>query len=252
MFELLRKFKTEHSTGVWAVATVSSSVAVSAGGESLKWWSLDNASLGNNNNNNSNSPDRTVPLAHRAAITSVATTRNKQFLATSSLDGHVKVWSTSDATELKDLHVGPLESWAVAFEASLPDDTPLDQLRLVTTCQSGASALSLWSLADAAKVATYNATASLSAAAVNVAVAYSPDGRLVASAAMDGSVSLFDANAGTKRHTFAAHSMAVRALAFSADSSTLITASDDAQIRVHDVESCSPIVSLSVRLQIFG
>lgn len=244
MFELLRKFKTEHSTGVWAVATVSSSVAVTAGGESLKWWSLDNASL-DSNKSNANAPDRTVPLAHRAAITSIATTRNKQFLATSSLDGHVKIWSGSDATELKDLHVGPLESWAVAFEASLPDDTPLDQLRLVTTCQSGASALSLWSLSDAAKVATYNATASVSA--VNVAVAYSPDGRLVASAAMDGSVSLFDANAGTKRHTFAAHSMAVRALAFSADSSTLITASDDAQIRVHDVESCSPIVSLSVR-----
>lgn len=227
---------------MWACATVSSTVAVTSSGESLKWWSIDGPTA------TATAPDRVIPTAHRAAITSLATPRNKSLLATSSLDGHVKVWGAADGAELKDVHVGPLESWALAFEASAPDDTPIDQLRVATTCQSGAAALSLWSLADAAKVATYGSAAS-AAQAATVAIAYSPDGRLVASAAMDGSVSLFDANAGTKRHTFAAHAMPVRALAFSADNSTLITASDDAQIRVHDVESCSPIVSLSVSFQ---
>jgi hypothetical protein len=102
-------------------------------------------------------------------------------------------------------------------------------------------------LASGDKAATYGAHTTTNA--TTVALAFSPDARLLASAAMDGSVSLFDARAGTKRHTFAAHALPVRALAFSADSSTLITGSDDAQIRVHDVESCTPIVSLSVRLR---
>jgi len=191
-------------------------------------------------------------LAHRAAITCVAVNRARSLLATSSLDGHVKVWRANDAREVKDLHVGPVESWAVAFEesdavAAAADDTTsdadsVDGIRVASTCQSGAAAINVWALATGEKAASYGGA---HASGTNVTLAYSPNGRLVATGAMDGTVSLFEAGSGVKRHTFQAHAMPVRTLQFSADSATLITGSDDCQIRIHDVEQCAPILSLS-------
>jgi WD repeat-containing protein 61 len=232
MFELQRKINTEQTSGVWSVATLSSNSAVSGGGESLKFWSLDSGAV-----------ERVVAHAHRAAITGIATNRNRSLLASTALDGHVKLWSSSGDAPIKDVHVGPVESWQVAFEPSDDDSAPVDSLRLATTCQSGAASVNLWALSNGEKSAAYGTIANSNA--TTVALAFSPDGRLLASSAMDGSVSLFEARSGTKRHTFAAHAMPVRALCFSADSSTLLTGSDDAQIRVHDVESCTPILSLS-------
>jgi WD repeat-containing protein 61 len=235
VFEVTRKIATEQTSGVWCVAALSSSSVVSGGGESLKVWSLD-----------SGATERVVAHAHRAAITGIATNRNRTLLASTALDGHVKLWSTaagSGDAPLKDVHVGPVESWQVAFEPTDDDAAPVDSLRLATTCQSGAASVNLWALQSGEKSAAYGTPATSNA--TTVALAFSGDGRLLASAAMDGSVSLFEARSGVKRHTFAAHAMPVRALCFSADSSTLLTGSDDAQIRVHDVESCSPILSLS-------
>jgi WD repeat-containing protein 61 len=235
VFEVTRKIATEQTSGVWCVAALSSSSVVSGGGESLKVWSLD-----------SGVAERTVAHAHRAAITGIATNRSRTLLASTALDGHVKLWSTaagSGDAPLKDVHVGPVESWQVAFEPTDDDAAPVDSLRLATTCQSGAASVNLWALQSGEKSAAYGTPAT--ANATTVALAFSGDGRLLAAAAMDGTVSLFEARSGVKRHTFAAHAMPVRALCFAADSSALLTGSDDAQIRVHDVESCSPILSLS-------
>ena len=63
----------------------------------------------------------------------------------------------------------------------------------------------------------------------------SPDGRFVASGAMDGIINVFDVATGKLVHTLEGHAMPIRSLAFSHSSQLLLTASDDGQIKIYDV-----------------
>jgi len=75
-------------------------------------------------------------------------------------------------------------------------------------------------------------------------VAVSPDGRLVASAAADGSVRLWDTDTGQPVHTLAGHSEKAYAVAFSPDSKRLASTGEDQQVRVWDVAGGKQVFSL--------
>ena len=66
------------------------------------------------------------------------------------------------------------------------------------------------------------------------AVAFSPDGQLVASASDDNTVRLWDTATGSCRSTLEGHSDDVRAVAFSPDGQLVASASNDMTIRLWD------------------
>ncbi|RYO78031.1 hypothetical protein DL764_010155 [Monosporascus ibericus] len=66
------------------------------------------------------------------------------------------------------------------------------------------------------------------------AVAFSPDGKTLASASSDTTVRLWDATTGAHRQTFEGHSDCVNAIAFSPDGKTLASASGDTTVRLWD------------------
>jgi WD40 repeat protein len=66
-------------------------------------------------------------------------------------------------------------------------------------------------------------------------VAFSPDGRLLASGSADKSVVVWDIAAGKELFTFRGHLAWVGALAFSPDSTRLASGSADGTVRVWDV-----------------
>lgn len=68
-------------------------------------------------------------------------------------------------------------------------------------------------------------------------VAYSPDGSLVASGSMDGSVSIWDAATGALKATVTGNKDCISGLAFSPDGATLVTASWDGSVRTWDAKS---------------
>jgi len=69
-----------------------------------------------------------------------------------------------------------------------------------------------------------------------LSVAYSPDGRFVASGHVGGTVCVRSTDSGNIVRTFQNHHMAVRGLSFSLDSKLLITGSDDNYVHVYDIE----------------
>ena len=77
------------------------------------------------------------------------------------------------------------------------------------------------------------------------AMAYSPDGRTLATAGSDRTVKLWEADRGLLIRTLEGHAGAVRSAVFSADGTRLLSASDDGTVRVWDVTTGRTATTLS-------
>src|SRR5207248_6175499 len=69
-----------------------------------------------------------------------------------------------------------------------------------------------------------------------LALAYSPDGKVLAASGMTGEVHLLDAGTGRELAVLRGHRGTVRALAFSPDGRLLASASDDTTVLLWDVK----------------
>ena len=169
---------------------------------------------------------------HDLGVVSVSASADGHTAVSSSMDGHLRQFDLVHLTEKAKIEAGPVEIWQVSVH-------PTRSQICATGSHSGN--VNVWNFDTGARVDTAKPGTKFT-----MAVAYSPNGKYLASAHHDGSVNLVDAETNKPISKMpAAHARSVRNICFSPDSRTLMCASEDMHISQFEVESAAHIASLS-------
>jgi len=174
-------------------------------------------------------------------VHSVAFSPDGKRLASASVDfnriSELKMWDVASGNEIWTLQTGP--AWRVAFS---PDGKLLAVAGGVKARKGkgpGLGTVTLWDAASRRQVLTLEGHTDI----VND-VAFSPDGRRLASASSDKTVKLWELASGKEYLTFKGHTDAVRSVAFSPDGKRLATASRDQTVKLWDADSDKELLTL--------
>jgi WD40 repeat protein/class 3 adenylate cyclase len=154
-------------------------------------------------------------LQHDAGVQGVFFSADERQLATGSLDGTVRVWDLGDGRELLRL-IAP--GGHQIYSMDMTKDG-----RYIATGEIGT--VRLWDVASGRE------ELQLPHDSLVNGVAFSGDGRLLATAGRDGTVRLFELPSGHELDSMA-HALSANGVGFSPDGKLLATASDDRTARV--------------------
>eukprot|EP00301_Raphidiophrys_heterophryoidea_P011292 c1712_g1_i2.p1 GENE.c1712_g1_i2~~c1712_g1_i2.p1 ORF type:complete len:317 (+),score=78.60 c1712_g1_i2:45-953(+) len=204
-----------HDDGIWCCAWAANDRLLTGSvDESIKLWSVTSAGKIEH--------VKTLSTAELGVI-SIAVTPDGTKAVSSSLDSNLRIWDLASNKCLTSIDCGPVENWDVAIST--------DSKLVATGSQSGS--VNLWDIASATKVQTLETAVH----SMVMSVAYSPNGRYLACGARDGGVTVFDLATMKQHLKLEGHNKTVRTLAFTGDSSTLVTGCDDMRIKLFDMRA---------------
>lgn len=215
-------------------------------------------------------PELVLQVGHANEITAVALSPDGKILASASRDRTAKLWDAATGTLRQTLTghggavltvgfaadggtvftggaEGTVKTWETMTGALLGTLTgPKDGLTAVAVVQTkaglrvaGAGAdrtIVLWSAKTASGTGEMEAALTGHEKTVR-ALAFSPDGDLLASGSDDGRMRLWDAADGLLQRDFKGHAMPVLAVGFSADGKTVASGSEDGLIQPWDTQT---------------
>jgi WD40 repeat protein/beta-lactamase regulating signal transducer with metallopeptidase domain len=215
-----------HTGAVMCVAFSPDSRMVATGGEEsiARLWQVDGfKALG-------------TLEGHEARVKAVTFTPDGKTLVTGSHDGTVRLWDVAKQMPLTRLdgHVAPTRSVAVSTDGKLIFSGGAQRI------------LKVWDAATHQEKAGYQlAPERPGEGSIILSMAYSPDGKTLATTHEDGTISLRRAANGDLRLTLSGHEEAATCLVFTRDSKTLITGSSDRTVRLWDVATGKVKTTLS-------
>ncbi|MEH2116699.1 serine/threonine-protein kinase [Nostoc sp.] len=182
-------------------------------------------------------------LGHAHAVKSVAFSPDGQILASGSWDKTIKLWDVNTGKEICTIAGHQLKVNSVAF-------SPQGQL---LASASYDRTIRLWQIPalkgshkEFQNRPCYSLLGTLSGHAWAVlTVAFSPDGKILATGSDDNTIKLWEVNTGQLICTLVGHSWSVVAVAFTADGETLLSASCDKTVKLWRVSTAEEIVTLS-------
>ncbi|KAF9997602.1 WD repeat-containing protein 61 [Entomortierella chlamydospora] len=212
-----------HEDGIWSVAWSSKNTLVTGSlDNTVKVWNTENGEL------------KGTLTGHQLGVNSVDTNADGSLAVSTSLDSQIRIWDLDQLKQHKIIDAGAVQAWTAKFSP--------DSKHIATGSSSGN--VNQYSVETGEKVQTFEGRGKFS-----MCVAYSPNGEYVAcgteASSDSATVLLFDVATGKLRNTFKGHAMTVRSLAFSDDSTKLVTGSDDKRIMIYDAVHGDTIRTLS-------
>jgi len=155
----------------------------------------------------------------------------------SSMDSHLRVYSSDTGEVIRDIDVGPINTWQAKFQ-------PHSELA-GTTGSNGY--VNMWNLTNSELLKPFkppNPTFS-------TCLSYTKEGNNVACCSKAGTVTIFDTQTGQPKSFIGdkllieAHTLPIRCTSFSPDGSLLLTGSDDKHVSVFNTNSGENISTMT-------
>ena len=176
-------------------------------------------------------------VVYQSTVSSVAFSPDGKYVASGSWDNSVQVWEASTGHEVARMtHDGIVQSIAFSPDGKYVVSGGCDQAQDNFTCPEGSARV--WEAATGKEISrmTYDGYV--------YSVAFSPDGKYVASASVDGTARVWEASTG---HEVArmTHDGPVWSVTFSPDGKYVISGSDDKTARVWEASTGQEVARMT-------
>ncbi|KAJ7490260.1 WD repeat-containing protein 61 [Mycena galericulata] len=214
-----------HSDAVWGAAwtTADTVVSVSADG-SIKQWTSSSGQR--------HPPNADFPAPHTLGLVSLSVSPDGQRALYNSLEGLTCLWDLASGEV-----VARFESYARAADGAEPSWSVSLSPGGETYAATGGSGNVVVYSAQPETFGQRVASLASGRSKFGMFCKHSPDGKRIALSTETGQIYLFDVDAGALTNTYTSHALSVRSLAWSADSSLLLSASEDKRLVLHDVRT---------------